>query len=53
MKQKYLLSRQLGIPLTKAGRQRKAGKAMGCCIPIAFLLIGCGFIIIKIVHSAF
>ena len=28
------LSRQIGIPLTRSGRQRKAGKALGCCIPI-------------------
>lgn len=33
------LSRQLGIPLTRAGRQRKVGKAMGCCIPFAFIII--------------
>ncbi|KAF1006755.1 MAG: hypothetical protein GAK28_02431 [Luteibacter sp.] len=35
------LSRQLGIPLTRSGRQRKLGKAMGCCVPAAFLLC-CG-----------
>jgi hypothetical protein len=34
------LSRQLGVPLTKAGRQRKVGKAMGCCVPAAFILTG-------------
>lgn len=34
------LSRQLGVPLTRAGRQRKVGKAMGCCVPAAFLLTG-------------
>jgi hypothetical protein len=34
------LSRQLGVPLTRAGRQRKMGKAMGCCVPAAFLLAG-------------
>lgn len=37
---KTKLSRQLGIPLTKSGRQRKMGKAMGCCVPAAFLLAG-------------
>lgn len=26
------LSRKLGIPLTKSGRQRKAGRSLGCCI---------------------
>ncbi|MEX0717599.1 MAG: hypothetical protein WD066_13485 [Planctomycetaceae bacterium] len=34
------LSRKLGIPLTRSGRQRKMGKAMGCCVPLAFLLTG-------------
>ncbi len=36
------LSRKLGIPLTRAGRQRKLGKAVGCCIPFAFIIIGFG-----------
>ena len=29
------LSRKLGIPLTRSGRQRKMGKSLGCCIPFA------------------
>ena len=33
---KAKLSRQLGIPLSKSGRRRKAGKAMGRCIVLAF-----------------
>lgn len=37
---KSKISRQSGIPLTRAGRQRKLGKAMGCCVPAAFLLAG-------------
>ena len=37
---KSKLSRQLGVPLSKAGRQRKVGKAMGCCVPAAFILFG-------------
>ena len=37
---KAKLSRQLGVPLTRAGRQRKVGKAMGCCVPAAFLFAG-------------
>ena len=35
---KAKLSRDLGVPLTRSGRQRKMGKAMGCCIPAAFIL---------------
>jgi hypothetical protein len=37
---KAKLSRELGVPLTRAGRQRKMGKAMGCCVPAAFILAG-------------
>jgi hypothetical protein len=28
------LSRQLGVPLTRQGRQRKIGRAAGCCVPL-------------------
>jgi hypothetical protein len=31
------VSREIGIPLTKGGRQRKVGKAVGCLVPIAIL----------------
>lgn len=33
------LSRKIGIPLTKQGRQRKAGKALGCCVALLLLLV--------------
>ena len=39
---KAKLSRQIGVPLTRSGRQRKAGRAMGCCVPFAFIVIGFG-----------
>ena len=35
---KSKLARASGIPLTKAGRQRKMGKAMGCCAPAVMIL---------------
>jgi hypothetical protein len=35
------LSRQIGIPLSRSGRQRKVGKMAGCCVP---LVIGAGVI---------
>ena len=35
---KARLSRQIGIPLTRSGRQRKAARALGCCVPVALLL---------------
>lgn len=34
---KSRLSREIGIPLTRSGRQRKAGAALGCA---TFILIG-------------
>ena len=37
---KAKLSRSIGIPLTRSGRQRKVGKALGCCVPIALLIGG-------------
>lgn len=35
---KSRLSRQLGVPLTRSGRQRKLGRMLGCCVPIAIFL---------------
>ncbi len=32
------LSRQIGIPLTRSGRQKKIGRVMGCCIPLILFL---------------
>lgn len=37
---KSKLSRKLGVPITRSGRQRKMGRAMGCCVPAAFILVG-------------
>lgn len=37
---KAKLSRQLGVPLTRSGRQRKVGRAVGCVIAFAFILTG-------------
>ncbi len=41
------LSRKIGIPLTRSGRQRKVGRMMGCCVLIivfsgSFLLTAVG-----------
>ena len=35
---KAKFARATGIPTTRQGRQRKAGAAMGCMIPIIFIL---------------
>ena len=32
-------SRGLGIPLTRYGRQRKAGQMMGCLLPFSVLVL--------------
>ena len=39
---KARLSRQLGIPLTRSGRQRKIGRALGCSIAIVLMTASCG-----------
>lgn len=33
------LSRQIGIPLSKSGRQRKFGAAAGCLLPAVVMLV--------------
>lgn len=35
---KAKLSRQLGVPLTRSGRQRKLGRSLGCVVPFLFLV---------------
>ena len=34
------LSRKIGIPLSRSGRQRKMGRAMGCLVVIGDLVLG-------------
>lgn len=46
------LSRKVGIPLTRTGRQRKIGNAMGCCIPFAFIIVGLGATFVGITKVA-
>ena len=36
---KQKLARMTGIPTTRAGRQRKVGRALGCCLPLLALLV--------------
>ena len=40
------LSRQIGIPLSKSGRQRKVGKMAGCLLPILAVLFFCLLLIV-------
>ncbi len=36
---KSRLSRQIGVPLTRSGRQRKLGAAAGCATPIVSIVV--------------
>lgn len=40
------LSRQLGIPLSRQGRQRKVGAALGCCAPFLGIVLGGGIAVL-------
>jgi len=43
------LSRAIGIPLTRSGRQRKLGKAMGCgCLIASAGLLGISVVLIAL-----
>jgi len=44
---KNKISKKIGIPLTKSGRQRKIGRAVGCTIPTISIL----FVIIVLVMA--
>lgn len=39
------LSRKLGVPLTRSGRQRKLGRMMGCCIPFALVFVAAAAVV--------
>jgi hypothetical protein len=43
---KARISRKIGIPLTRSGRQRKIGAAMGCLIPVLALILIAGFLLL-------
>ena len=44
-------SQNLGIPLSKQARQRKAGTQMGCCVVLALPLAGLGVAAIRMVEA--
>ena len=48
---KQNISRKTGIPMTRSGRQRKAGAAMGCCVVflIPILVVGISYILFKVI----
>lgn len=39
------ISRKMGLPLTRSGRQRKVGRAAGCCVTVA-LIVGSSLLIL-------
>jgi hypothetical protein len=47
---KARVSRGAGVPLTRQSRQRKGGRAIGCCIVAAFLLTGITAATLGIMH---
>ena len=36
---KSRISRRIGVPLTRSGRQRKMGAAMGCCLVVLLIAL--------------
>jgi hypothetical protein len=44
------ISRKIGVPLTRSGRQRKAGRGMGYCVMLAFL-VAIGILAAKAIAS--
>ena len=39
------LSRKIGIPLTRSGRQRKLGAMLGCLVPVLVLIMVMGIFV--------
>lgn len=47
---KAKLSKELGVPLTRQGRQRKVGGALGYCVPFVVVfgtMFGVGFALLR------
>ena len=42
---KARLSRKIGIPLTRSGRERKLGAMLGCLVPVLVLIIVMGILV--------
>ena len=47
---KARISRKLGIPLTRSGRQRKIGRAAGCTLSI-LLVVGISLVAVLVASS--
>jgi hypothetical protein len=47
---KSKLSRATGVPLTRAGRQRKVGKAMGCSVALVFRGVAASAALLGMTH---
>jgi hypothetical protein len=42
---KARLSRKIGIPLTRSGRERKLGAMLGCLVPVLGMIIVMGIFV--------
>jgi len=42
---KARISRKIGIPLTKSGRERKLGAMLGCLAPVLVLMVVLGILV--------
>ena len=42
---KARLSRKIGIPLTRSGRERKLGAMLGCLVPVLVLVVIMGIFV--------
>jgi hypothetical protein len=49
---KNRISRKLGVPLTRSGRQRKMGRALGCALPVLGAL-GFGAVVLGVVRGSY
>lgn len=47
---KNKISRNLGIPLTRSGRQRKVGRLMGCLVAIINVIIISSFFMLAFTY---
>lgn len=48
--EKAKLSREIGVPLTRSGRQRKIGRATGCIFPAIAIVAGLIFAGVEVSH---
>ncbi len=45
------LSRQIGVPLSRSGRQRKVGRALGCAVVLGMVAAGSGVVMVVLLFA--